>query len=198
MNGGAFAAQPVKDKCFSTGSTVMVIIFSSLALINAIISRASWEAPFWNIFIYAILPVLFMIAAVILINKVPPVAAIAPFGYELLLETVDLFKNMDWYEAGEYLLYLAMFSLTVLFFFQLFTRKKVFKVFAVILAFLLAFHRFFVGFSGIIDMLDWYGLDIFEEFFDSQYVLWIICDQAYALYWGLAMILLTFGVKSKK
>ena len=198
MNGGAFAAQPVKDKCFSTGSMVTIIIFSSLAMINGIISRVSWEASFWNIFVYSILPVLFMIAAVILINKVPPVVAIAPFGYGLLLETVDLFRNLDWYGTGEYLLYFSYLSLAVMFLFQLLTRKKVFKVFAVILAFLLAFHRFFAGFGDVIDMLDWYGLDIFEEFFDSQYVLWIICDQAYAFYWGLAMILLVFGVKSRK
>ena len=191
MNGSAFAVQPEKEKYLSKKIMITIIALASLAMIGGIMYRAAGEYPFWNILFHAILPPLFMIAAAILINRLPPVAAIVPFACKLIVETIDLY--VDWERFDRLLpvvLYYLSIPLTMMFLCLLLTRKKTLKIFTIILASLVVVLEMYFKISDVLGIVMW-----LDRGMSGSMSCMIIGDLSCTLFWGSAVILFALGLK---
>ena len=194
QSAAAVQAKPAAERYFPTACKVLTIIFTSLSILLVAIgcgvaSATGVRYAEEEIIFMAAVPFVFMLPSVILMNKVPRVVAIVPVAYQLFIElanTVDGYRQPG---VGQYVFYLVYLSFAILFLLQLVTKKKIFKILAVILIFLIAFHN--IGKQGMI---------VLEEIGRNSIGVTFLRLSAFnfMVNYNIAMILLVFGIRSKK
>jgi len=195
------AAAPAKEKYFSKVLKVIVIILAGLALTYGLVSRIVWGSSFGNILLYTLLPTTALIVTAVLMNKVPPILAIIPVGVELLVSTIEVFESLDWYGWADYLLYLVITGIAVMFLLYLLTGKTVFRLISIILTCLITGHMLVflpkMYAASLLYYFEWFGLDALEYLFDDRAIFGSLMYINYVVYYYIALILFILGVKKK-